>query len=169
LDDHWAYLVEVARQAFSSGKYRLEDEARAYLHLSGIQLAQGFLESKHALWLLSYRPLPNDLERRLVDWLWKKPDGIRYLRAPLSNLKPRLIAYWLRSMDVLTRFPSWTQTCGELLDRVWDQRDNEGYWDFGQQIARCSDFPLSENWRGDIKRKVDYSTCILVLLRRYFD
>ena len=169
LDDHWAYLAKVARQAFHSGQYQLEDEALAYLQLSNLYLPQGFLESKHALWLLSSRPLPIDLEQRLVEWLWKKPDGIRYLRAPLSDLKPRLIAYWLRSMDILTLFPAWRQICGELLDRLWAQRDKEGYWDFGQQIARCSDFPLSENWRGNIKRKVDYSTCILVLLRRYFD
>jgi hypothetical protein len=58
----WTYLAEVARQAFSSGDYRLEDEAAAYLRLSGVRVPGGFLESQHALWILSSRRLPHQLD-----------------------------------------------------------------------------------------------------------
>jgi hypothetical protein len=169
LDADWEYLAEVAEQAFSSGEYRLADETKAYLRLSGIHVPKGFIESQHALWILSARPLPTRLEHDLLDWIWNKPDGIRYLRVPLSDPQPRTIAYWIRSMNILTRFASWRQTGTETLNRLWEQRDAHGLWDFGRQTAWCADFPLSESWRRRLNRKVDYTTCILAVLRRWFD
>ncbi len=169
LEPYWEFMLEVTRQAFTSGCYRLEDEAQAYLRISGVHVPQGFLESQHALWILSARNLPRPLEYALVEWIWNKPNGLRYLRAPLSRPQPRLTAYWLRSMNILTRFSAWREVSVDAVNQLWEQRDSQGLWDFGSQIARCVDFPLSESWRLGTKRKVDYSTCILVLLRRYFD
>jgi hypothetical protein len=169
LDLSWKYLAEVTRQAFASGRYSMADEANAYFELSEIHLPKGFLESQHALWILCSRQLPTQLERALVEWVWHKPDGIRYLRAPLHDLQPRLIAYWLRSMNILTYFSSWREVSLTMLNRLWGMRDDMGLWDFGPQIARSIDFPISESWRERGKRKVDYSTCVLALLRRYFD
>lgn len=169
LDPYWEFLAEVTRQAFASGNYCLEDEAQAYLHISGVHVPQGFLESQHALWILSAHALPTKLEHALVKWIWHKPDGIRYLRTPLSQLQPRLIAYWLRSMNILTRFQTWREVSTITLNTLWSQRDGDGLWDFGSQVARCSDFPLSESWRKGMNRKVDYSTCMLALLRKHFD
>ena len=165
----WVYLEEVTDQAFISGEYHLEDEAAAYLRLSGIHVPQGFLESQHALWVLSSHPLSPDLEHALVSWIWHKADGIRYIRAPLSNHQPRQIGYWLRSINILSRFPSWREVCADELNRLWAQRDKQGLWDFGTHIASCVDFPLSENWRQGINRRLDYSTSILALLRKCFD
>jgi hypothetical protein len=164
-----SYLADIANQAFASGKYNLEDEAAAHLRLSARQAPLGFLESQHALWILSTQPLPNQLEFALVDWIWHKPDGIRYLRVPLANPRPHLIAYWLRSMNIISRFGCWREICAPTLNRLWELRDEHGLWDFGSQIARSVDFPLSESWRQSANRKMDYSTCVLVLLRRVFD
>ncbi len=169
LDSTRSYLAEVASQAFATGKYRLEDEATAHLRLFARHVPHGFLESQHALWILSFQNLPNELEHALVNWIWYKPDGIRYLRAPLSELEPRLIGSWLRSMNILSRFGCWREICAPTLNRLWEQRDEHGLWDFGSQIARSVDFPLSESWRHSANRKMDYSTCMLVLLRRVFD
>jgi hypothetical protein len=169
LNDAWGCLVRVAQQAFSSGKYCLDDEADAFVMLTNTYVPKCFLESQHALWILSSRPLEARLEMHLVNWIWNKPDGIRYLRAPLAGFQARQIAYWLRSMNILSRFPSWRYTCGEALSQLWSQRDELGYWDFGRQISGCVDLPLSENWKNSVKRQVDYSTFMLVLLRRFFD
>ena len=169
LDSFWSYWAEVANQAFASGNYRLEDEASAHLHLSGRHIPQGFLESQHALWILSTKSLLSQLEQTIVDWIWNKPDGIRYLRAPLSNPRPRLIGYWLRSMNILSKFSCWRENCVPVMNRMWEQRDDHGLWDFGSLIARSVDFPISESWRQVTNRKMDYSTCMLVLMRRYFD
>jgi hypothetical protein len=165
----WSYLAEVANQAFASGNYRLEDEAAAHLHLSGRHVPQGFLESQHALWVLSTQPLPNQLEFALIDWIWHKPDGIRYLRAPLSDPQPRLIGYWQRSMNIISRFSCWRRICAQTMNKLWEGRDEHGLWDFGSRIASRVDFPLSESWRHSVNRKMDYSTCMLILMRRYFD
>jgi hypothetical protein len=169
LDPFWAYLGEVAKQTFVSGKYRLEDEADAYRNLSGDHVPGGFLESQHALWILSSRRLPCQLDRALMSWIWHKPDGIRYLRAPLQNPSSRYIGYWLRSMNLLSRFGSWKEISVGVLNQLWKQRDKQGLWDFGTGIARSIDFQLSETWRQSTKRKQDYSTHILVLVRKYFD
>jgi hypothetical protein len=47
-------------------------------------------------------------------------------------------------------------------------RDEQGWWDFGKQLGRCAEFPLSESWRHHINRKMDHSTHMLVILRKYF-
>jgi hypothetical protein len=169
LDSFWTYLAEVAKQAFTSGNYRLEDEADAYLNLSRIHVPGGFLESQHALLILSSRRLPSQLDRALVRWIWHKPDGIRYICAPLSNLKPRLIGYWLRSINLLSRFATWREISAEALNQLWDQRDKNGMWDFGSGIARSIEFPLSDSWRQSSKRQQDYSTHVLVLLRKFLN
>lgn len=169
LDPFWAYLEEVAKQAFASGNYRLEDEADAYLRLSGVHVPGGFLESQHALWILSSRKLPLQLDHSLVSWIWHKPDGIRYLHTPLQNPSSCHIGYWLRSINLLSRFGSWKEISIGALNHLWEERDKQGLWDFGTRISRSIDFPLSETWRPSTKRKQDSSTYILILLRKYFD
>jgi hypothetical protein len=169
LDPFWSYLAEVIEQAFTSGSYHLEDEEAAYLQISRVHAPGGFLESQHALWILSSRRLPDLLDRALVNWIWHKQNGIRYLRVPLIDPPPRRIGYWFRSMNILSRFISWREVSVGLLNQLWIQRNDQGLWDFGSQIARSVDFPLSNSWRQSINRRLDYSTCSLILLRKYFD
>jgi hypothetical protein len=169
LEDGWECLAKVAKRAFASGQYCLDDEVEGLLDLTGLHVPKGFLESQHALWILSTRQLSGRLEQNLIEWIWNKSDGIRYVRVPLAEPQHRTIAYWFRSINILTRFASWQHVSTNTLNRLWDQRDEEGYWDFGSQLVRCIDFPLSENWRQQAKRKVDYSTCMLVVLRHWFD
>jgi hypothetical protein len=165
----WQYLEEVARSAFSSGSYRLEDEVGVYRRLSGVRLPKGFLESQHALWILSTRPLASPLESALLSWLWSKPDGIRYIRAPLHSPDPSRIGYWVRSVNLLSHFTAWRKASQDILNEIWGLRDEHGWWDFGKQSGRCAEFPLSDSWRQPTHRRMDQSTHILVLLRKCFD
>jgi hypothetical protein len=71
-------------------------------------------------------------------------------------------------MNLLSRFGSWREISVDTLNQLWEQRDKQGLWDFGSRISQSIDFPLSDTWRQSIKRKMDYSTCILALLRKYF-
>ncbi len=169
VDESWECLAEVVRRAFASGQYSLANEKAGFFDMTGTPVRNGFLESQHALWILSARPLPGRLEQDLVRWIWNKPDGIRYVRVPLGDPQPRTIAYWFRSMNILARFPSWRAAGAGTLNRLWKQGKRNGLWDFGPRTAMCNDFPISENWRRLLKRKVDYSTCVLVVLRRWFD
>jgi hypothetical protein len=169
LDPFWTYLADVAQHAFASGNYRLEDEVAAYQQLSGIHVENGFLESQHALWILATHKLPDQLEQAIVRWIWHKPDGIRYIRVALADPSPRQIGYWLRSMNILTQFYAWREVSVNVLNRIWEQRNQDGMWDFGSRIASCVEFPLSDSWRQPKNRRLDYSTCILILLRKFYD
>lgn len=169
LDSFWTYLLDVARQSFSSANYRLQDEIAAYNRLSSIHVPLGFLESQHTLWILSSRQLPEELEQAVLNWIWNKPDGIRYIRVPLAEPKPSQIGYWLRSMNIITRFKFWRDVSTNTLNRLWEQRNVDGLWDFGSSIARCVEFPISDSWRQVRNRRMDYSAHILSLLRKYFD
>ena len=142
---YWQFLVDIANQAFVSGSYRLQDEADAFLKLSGVHVPGGFLESQHALWILSSQRLPERLEHALVSWISQKPDGIRYIRAPLIGPRPQQIGYWLRSMNLLARFTSWREVSSDGLNQLWAQRDDDGLWDYGSGISRSVEFPLSES------------------------
>lgn len=166
---YWNFLLDIADQAFASGSYSLQAEEDAFLHRSGVHVPGGFLESQHSLWILSARQLPLQLEQAFVSWIWNNPDGIRYIRTPLSRPDPRRIGYWLRSMNILSRFRAWKELAADTLNKLWGQRDELGLWDFSSHVARSVEFPLSESWRQGIKRKQDCSTHILVLLRKYFD
>jgi hypothetical protein len=169
LESSWLYMAEVAQQSFSSGEYRLADEINAHLQVSTIHVRRSFLESRYAISLLSARCLPDQLERKLVEWIWNKPDGMHYLGAPLSKPVPHRMAYWLKSMNILCHFPYWKEVSVMYLNELWEDRDENGWWDFGPPSEMCRDFPISENWRQPANRKIDFSTSILVVLRRYFD
>jgi hypothetical protein len=169
LEDAHAYLVEVARQSFTSGDYRLEDERAAFLRLSGIHMPRGFLRSQHVLYILSALSLPAWLERLLVGWIWQNPEGIGYLQVPLRGFQPRKFGYWLRSMDIITRFASWREVAAQEINKLWAEREESGWWDFGTPGSKSIDFPLSDSWVRPVSRKIDHSTRVLGILRKYFD
>jgi hypothetical protein len=168
LDPFWQYWCEVARRAFVTGTYRQEDEAAAYPALSGIQVPRGFLDSQYVLWILTARSLPADLDQALVSWILRKPDGIRYLGICLQNPADRLIAFWFCSLDILARFQSWRTVATGMLNRLWEQRSEQGLWDYEGEIVITGEFPLSDTRRKAGSRQVDYSTRVLTSLCRYF-
>jgi hypothetical protein len=55
--------------------------------------------------------LARELERALLGWVWKNPNGIGYLELPLAHpppQKPGQCDRWLASLEILARgFPSW--------------------------------------------------------------
>lgn len=169
LDSFWEYVVEVARQAFSSGSYRMDDEVNAYLHLSGIHVPRGYLVSQYSLWTLSSRKLPPLLERSLVDWVWHSPHGIGYLGVRLSDPYPNQVGHWIRSMQLLARYPSWREIASTTANSLWDRRDEAGVWELQSVNLRSIDFPLSDSWRKQGRSIQDLSTCLLALLRRFYD
>jgi len=169
LDPFWEYILEIARQAFSSGSYRLEDEVNAYLHLSGIHVPRGYLISQYSLWILSSRYLPPHIEKTVVDWVWHAPHGIGYLGVPFTDPRPNQVGYWLRSMNVLARYPSWREIATGTANTIWDQREQNGLWDIPGAKIRSIDFPLSDSWRAHVRRQQDLSTSILCMLRKFYE
>lgn len=176
LDKPWKLWAEIAERTFSSGRYDAEAEIRAHRMLTGASVRDSYLviNGRYQLALLGSRAngLPKSLERALVDWVWHKEDGVGYLEIPLSELPQRFTVGMLdrlfTSLELLSLFPSWRKAASNVIDWLWTNRNDEGFWDLGPRASMSVYFPLSENWRMRKRRQHDWSTRVLTLLRKYY-
>jgi hypothetical protein len=173
LDEVWELWAEIAERACRSGTYDPQAESQAHRELTGATVAGSYLvlNNRYALVLLASRPraLPSALERDLVDWVWGLPQGVRYLGEPLLA-PPRCQSgggfdRWLCSVELLCSFPSSRHFGAEAVEWLWAARSAAGLWDFGPR-PNSPALPLSESWRRRDARLIDWSTRVLLLLRR---
>jgi len=178
LDADRTLWLEIARRTFRSGRYGSEDEIRAHAELTGATVEDSYLvlSGRYQLNILGSIPglLPQEVEAALLHWLWHRPGGIGYLEAPLHRVppsqKPGPFDRWLASWELLARlFPSWVELATEAMDWLWQQKREDGLWDFGPKPDSLSRLPLSSNWRLARNRQFDWTTRVLALLRRYSD
>ena len=117
--------------------------------------------------------LTEEFAMAFLQWLWDRPDGIGYLGIPLHGLppsKPGPFDRWLRSLEVLSRlFPAWVRFAQPSIAWLWRQRDERGYWDFGPRPSTTQALPLSDSWRDRRNRLFDWTTRVLIMLRRFYD
>jgi hypothetical protein len=166
---------KIARRTFQSGKYSEEDEIKAHADLTGATVKGSYLvlSSRYQLNILGSIPgtLSELLETALLQWLWERSGGIGYLEIPLNQpppTKPGSFDRWLASLEMLARlFPSWVHFAQSSIEWLWRRRNQQGYWDFGPRPSSTSFLPLSDNWRNKQNRLFDWTTRILILLRRY--
>ena len=176
LDAVWELWMNLARRTFASGAYDPEAEIRAHRELTGASVQHSYLvlDSKYALALLGARAaaLPRDLEAALLRWVWHKEDGIGYLEEKVSRLpgpgESGHFERWFASLELLSRFPVWRELASDVIRWFWDTRTPAGLWDFGPRSNLSIVLPLSESWRRQRARQVDWTTRVLVLLRRYY-
>jgi hypothetical protein len=170
----WFSIAEIT---FQSGTYSENDEIEAHRKLTGATVKDSYLvlNGRYQLTLLGSIPgkLPTSLETALLQWLWERPDGIGYLGIPLNREPPNSpngIDRWLASLELLARsYPSWVDFANESIQWLIDQRDEGGYWDFGPKPLSICNLPLSDNWRKKENRVFDWTTRVLILLRKYAD
>lgn len=175
LDKQWKLWAAIGERTFSSGRYDAEAEIRAHQLLTGASVKDSYLvlNNRYQLALLGSRAskLSKFLEKALVDWVWRKQDGVGYLEVPLSNLPQRFTAGMLdrlfTSLEILSCFPSWCKLADNVITWLWACRNSEGFWDFGPRASMSVYFPLSESWRQKKHRQHDWSTRILALLMNY--
>jgi hypothetical protein len=176
LDNARKLWHEIARRTFQSGKYREQDEIDAHAELTGSTVKDSYLvlNNRYQLNVLGSTPgmLSEELEIALLQWLWEKPDGIGYLEIPLNQpppTKPGPFDRWLTSLEMLSRlFPTWVRFAQSSIEWLWKRRDEQGYWDFGSRPSSMSFLPLSDNWRNKQNRLFDWTTRVLILLRKYY-
>jgi hypothetical protein len=167
----------IAMRAFQSGEYNEEDEISAHAELTGASVKDSYLvlNNRYQLNILGSQPgtISRELEVALLQWVWRRPDGIGYLEIPLNRKpteKPGHLDRWLASLELLARaFPSWVRFAGASIEWLWDQQNEQGLWDFGPRPGSISNLPLSDNWRRKYNRVFDWSTRVLLLLRKYRD
>ena len=178
LDEDRELWVEITRRTFRSGEYRQEDEVTAHAELTGATVKDSYLvlNNRYSLNILGSVEglLPAEVEGALLGWLWNREDGIGYLEVPLGGVPPVEKAgrfdRWLTSLEMLGRlFPSCVDSAREAVNWIWEQRDAEGYWDFGPRPSYVSYLPLSDSWRRRQDRRFDWTTRVLALLTRFCD
>jgi hypothetical protein len=177
LSDDRELWYEIARRTFRSGTYNEQDEIDAHAELTGATMKDSYLvlNGAYQLNILGSIPrmLTDEFETALLQWLWDKPDGIGYLGIPLNEpppTNPGPFDRWLRSLEVLSRlFPTWVRFAQPSIEWLWRQRDERGYWDLGPRPSTTPFLPLSDDWRGRRNRLYDWTTRVLILLRRYHE
>jgi hypothetical protein len=175
-DEVWALWVKLAGEIFSSGTYDPDKEISAHRELTGASVKNSYLvySNRYTLNLVGSKAnlLPPEIEGSIVDWVWRKNDGVNYLGVRLSDppvgFTPSEIDRWFTSMEILSIYPSWRDKVAPLVDWLWGKREEHGLWDFGPRSTVSCYFPLSESWRKRHNRAFDYSTRILALLSRYY-
>ena len=168
---------EILKKTFRSGSYKEQDEIDAHLELTKVTVKDSYLviNNKYQLNILGSIPgiIPQKLELSLLKWLWEGPNGIGYLGIPLYQqppIKSGPFDRWLNSLELLSRlFPAWIQFAKPSIEWLWEKRDNKGYWDFGPRSISSSVLPLSDNWRSRTDREFDWTTRILILLKKYYN
>ena len=157
--------VEIVRRTFRSGSYSVTDERQAHFDLFGIKTRDKFLKlaALYPLVLLSYaqQGLPGELEVIFLNWVWNKPGGIYYVggerMANIPDPTARGFSGWVHGLEVLSWFRPWRSLEREALEWLWQQKDSQGLWDFGPNARASNYFPLSDNWRNPLDRKIDCS------------
>jgi hypothetical protein len=169
IDQAWNYWIEIAGRSFRSGIYSTTAEWKAHKELRGVGIH--YLLSRYVLQLLGAqgREIPGNLEKQLVGWIWNDPNGIGYLGADLRQPSHFNIFYWVESMEILSRFPSWHLIAEPAMGWLWEQCASSGLWDFRTNISKTGYFPLSDGWRRRGSRSIDHSTRILALFQRYVE
>lgn len=170
----WRAIAEVA---FQSGEYNQVDEIKAHAEMTGATVKDSYLvlNGRYQLAVLGSVPgtLSGELETVLLGWLWKRPDGIGYLGIPLNReplRKPGPFDRWLASLELLARsFPAWVKFAGPSIALLWARQGESGYWDFGPRPGSIANLPISDHWRRKSNRRFDWTTRVLVLLRRYYE
>lgn len=172
LDEAWEKWFAIAQNSVASGCYEEQAELDAARRVLRVSVKDSYLRlsSRYALSLLSSRAdhIPGYVETALLKWIWTREQGVGYLGRPLSRPptvnSPKSVELWLRSHEILARFPGWFQVARDIFDWLWSVQNEEGYWDFGRRWDRGWIFPFSENWRKHSSRFSDWSIRMLILL-----
>lgn len=174
LDETWKLWATIAEHTFASGKYDSRAEIRAHKMLTGADVKNSYLtlNNRYQLALLGSRAtrLQKNVENALITWVWHKSDGVGYLEIPLATPLPRytlgMLDRLFTSLELLSHFPSAPKLASSMVEWLWKQRNSEGLWDFGPRATFSVYFPLSQSWRSKKQRQHDWSTRVLVLLRK---
>ena len=168
---------KIVCKVFISGKYNQEAEINAHKELTGATVKDSYLtiNNKYSLMLLgrSKSQLRKRYEKPLLEWLFKREDGIGYQNAPLNtppiSMRSGFLDRLFNSQEILSNFDVWRHFAGDFIEWIWQQRKEDGFWDFGPRVnTGCSYyFPLSENWSKRINGKIDWTTRVLILLSKY--
>jgi hypothetical protein len=117
--------------------------------------------------------LPDEIEIKLLDWIWNRPEGIYYVTnfriSDYHDLNSKYFHSWLYAVELLSNFKHWPEYASGVVTWLKGLRGEDGLWDYGQAAGKVIFGHYSESWKNGINRKIDCSARILALLRKYHD
>ena len=150
----WERWAEIVSAAFEGDSYDPDAELARHQVLTGIPSRRLFaFHAYYPLLILSAtrRRLPIEIERKLLAYVFHRPEGIYYVYSKPLDEYPRIeekgFIAWLHAQEILSRFALWKEIAPGILNWIWSQRSDTGLWELGQGAYRSFAFPLSESWR----------------------
>ncbi len=178
LDEPRNLWLKILQRTFQSGSYKEDDEINAHQELTGATVKDSYLvlKSRYHLILLGSKKeiIQEKLQRKYFDWIWNQKSGISYLTASLNRGipfdYPGQLDRWFASQELLSKyFPEiWQEYFGKYAELLFEIQTDNSFWDLGSRVSTQHYFPLSRNWKARSRRYADWTTRILILLRRYY-
>ena len=173
LDEFWEIRSESVIAAFAGGTYDRQAEIDVLVKLLNCRMKNPVaFRAVHSLRVLgaTKNRLPEQTERDMLLYLRKSPVGIYYVNNRSLDELPEMDdrSFWpfIAAHKVLAGFPLWKDLSTGILNAIWEQRDEDGFWVSDASVSRkpFSCFPLSESWRRRINRTIDMTTVLLGFL-----
>ena len=114
------------------------------------------------------------MQENYLRYLKNRQEGLGYIGYSLkknpNRNNPSEMNKFLATLEVISRLPNWQSIAEEQIQWLLDQRNDDGYWDFGKRpkwdSMGISLLPLSENWRTKNERKYDWTLRVLLILNK---
>jgi hypothetical protein len=168
--NRWARVIE---EAFQSGPYDHETYTRAYITEFNSQ-PRGPREKDFVSFYpvaLLPKALTEETEKRFLDYIIRKPDGIYYVYRKSIDRLPEVFASqetsnYLAALELLSEYGSAKEKLGFAVDWLKSNSDSDNHWDLGIKANDGIYFPLSDSWRKPTNRKIDCTERVSVLIKK---
>ncbi|MBY8990117.1 MAG: hypothetical protein KGD58_05140 [Candidatus Lokiarchaeota archaeon] len=168
---------DIVKESFENSQYNPSLEVAAQQKYHHISSDFYYIGSLYAVRLLSTgknekeKQFSRDFEKVYLKWLWTRESGMGYVSQNRLADLPVEVTYKsirskLKALELLAGFSSTSSICQDFIQWLWNNREEDGLWDFGPKGAEKIELPLSENTRYKINRKIDYSVRILSILHK---
>jgi len=177
---------DIVKHAFRSGQYNQIDEKEKFEDIFNIEFPidkcqrhkpVGGIDAHLTLELLGARAelLDTELEKLYFEWFFDCNNLLENNKISFAlqyKDYSYTVARLLINLNIMSVMPSWRKYTSDIINNLWHLREENGYWDFGNKrdssgyIIRIM---LSNSWRKAKNRQYDWTTWVLLLLKKYYD
>lgn len=188
LDKPWHIIAELVTGSFKSGSFSQKDHDETFMKLALGELTNAQKKRLSTIqfigtggWPLmvsaTKNNLPYDIERKYIDWLINKPEGI-YGRSPhpykdMPAISEGDFMGYMRVQSLLAPFKAWKEGYGEeVFSNIRAAALDDGLWYPGRGtkslygLKSYEMHQLAGNWRNPLDAKIDFSIFILAFIKR---
>ncbi|KAB3538569.1 hypothetical protein F8154_01365 [Alkaliphilus pronyensis] len=163
----WASIITYA---FSKEKFNKEYYKEAYyeVHKSPKEKHMWGFQNFYVVALLS-KFLSSDTESKYLDYVINSEKGIYYiydksLKSLPDNYCSKQASRYISAFELLSKYSLISTKCKFLIEWIYKNLLEDGFWDMEQKVKDNMCFPLSNSWRKAMNRKIDSTVRMLILV-----